>query len=442
MTRWHAPLAWLGDRVAHDVLIESAGERLAAVTPGAAPPQDAERLRGMVLPGLANTHSHAFHRALRGRAQREAGTFWSWRAEMYAIATRLTPDTYLALARATFAEMALAGVTAVGEFHYLHHAPDGGPYDDPNAMSHALAAAAGEAGIRMTLLDTCYLHGGFGQPLEGPQLRFGDGDAERWAKRAAAMTAGPAVQVGAAIHSVRALEPDEMAIVAAWAGSRQSPLHVHLSEQPAENKAALSATGRTPTRLLAEAGALGQRCTAVHATHLTDDDIALLGGSRTGVCLCPTTERDLADGIGPALALNDAGATLSVGSDSHAVIDLFEEARAIELNQRMCSGQRGGFTPESLLTAMTAGGMTALGWDAGTLTVGRLADFTCIDLDTPRMAGATSGDLLGHVAFAATSGDVSDVVVGGVPVVRDRRHTRVEDVGRALRQAIDAAVTA
>jgi formiminoglutamate deiminase len=328
--------------VAERVVVEVEGERIARVTEGADPPAGAERLAGITVPGLANGHSHAFHRALRGRTHRGGGDFWSWRELMYQVAGALDPDRYLELATATYAEMALAGITAVGEFHYLHHDPAGRPYADPNQMGEALIEAAGRAGVRLTLIDTCYLRSGLdGQPLAGAQVRFGDGDAAGWAERAGAVGARPRLRVAAGVHSVRAVDPAAMAAVAAWAEAREAPLHLHLSEQRAENQACLAATGHTPAALADSAGVLGPRTTAVHATHLSGTDVALLGATGTGVCLCPTTERDLADGIGPARALADAGSPLCLGSDSHAVIDLFEEARAVELDERLASERRG-----------------------------------------------------------------------------------------------------
>ena len=441
VTSYLAEHAWLGgDRAGADVVLEVDGDRITAARPGAAPPAGAQRLRGLTLPGLANGHSHAFHRALRGRTHRSGGTFWTWREDMYAVASVLTPGTYFALARAAFAEMALAGITAVGEFHYLHHGPGGTPYGSPNAMGEAVAAAAGDAGIRLTLLDTCYLAGGFGRPLEGPQLRFGDGDAEAWAARADALRAGPGVRLGAAVHSVRAVPAEQLPTVVGWAATREAPLHVHLSEQRAENDDCSAAHGRTPTQLLADAGALGPRTTAVHATHLTDADVALLGGSRTTVCLCPTTERDLADGIGPARALVDSGAALSVGSDSNAVVDLLEEARAVELDERLATQRRGHWPAPDLLRAATADGAAALGWpEAGRLEPGALADWVTVGLDSVRLAGARPETLLESVLFAATAADVRDVVVGGRRVVRDGRHATI-DVPRALDEAIGAVL--
>ncbi len=285
--------AWVDGAVRDDVLVEIEDGRFTSVglvrenpdLSGRTPadksgfPRSAgetRRLPGLTLPGLANCHSHAFHRALRGRTQRERGTFWTWREQMYAVAATLDPDSYFALARATYREMAAAGITTVGEFHYLHHQPDGTPYADPNAMGLALVEAAREAGIRIALLDTAYLSSGFGKPVEGPQVRYSDGDAGAWAERVGALDPGDGVVVGAAIHSVRAVPRDQLPVVVAAATGR--PLHVHLSEQVAENEGCLAAYGVTPTRLLADAGALGATTSAVHATHLTADDVAAARG--------------------------------------------------------------------------------------------------------------------------------------------------------------------
>ncbi len=432
--RYHAEYAWLGGtEPARDVLIELAGDRIAAVTADA-PRGDAERLPGLTLPGLANAHSHAFHRALRGRDQDGRGTFWTWRDGMYTVADRLDPDTYHALARATYAEMALAGVTAVGEFHYLHHAPGGRPYAEPNAMGEALIVAAAEAGIRITLLDALYLTSTVdGAPLAGPQLRFGDPSADAWAARVGALPTRPHARIGAAAHSVRAVPATDLATVLDFAGD--GPVHVHLSEQRAENEACLERYRCTPTELLRELGFLSPRTTAVHATHLTDMDRTLLGDTDTVVCLCPTTERDLADGIGPARAVHDAGSPLCLGSDSHAVIDLFEEARAVELDERLRTERRGHFGAHELLVAATEAGHRSLGWpDAGRLAPGGRADLVTVALDGVRTAGARP---LAAAVFAATAADVRHVVVDGRVVVRDGTHTTV-DVPAELRAAIGA----
>ncbi|MBW3603890.1 MAG: formimidoylglutamate deiminase [Actinobacteria bacterium] len=446
MTRWFAPYAWLpsGDgragHVARDVTIDTDGDRITEVAADSPAPADAKRLSGVVLPGLANVHSHAFHRALRGRTEQGAGDFWSWRQQMYTVAARLQPDSLHALARATFAEMALAGVTAVGEFHYVHHDPSGRPYDDPNEMGHALVAAAADAGVRLTLIDTVYLRGGFDRDLDAVQRRFTDGDVDGWQARTEQLPTGGGVRLAVGVHSVRAVPGEAIGAVAAWAEEHAAPLHVHLSEQPAENAACLAATGRTPTALLAEQGALGATTTAVHATHLGGRDIAALGDSATTICLCPTTERSLADGVGPAAALRAAGCPLTVGSDSHAMIDLFEEARAIELNERLQTRHRGHHRPADLLTAATAAGMDALGWDAGRLEAGRLADLVAVDISSPRLAGMDPPDAAA-IVFAATAADVTDVVVGGRRVVADRCHTGIGDVSAALRAAVTAVTT-
>ncbi|GAA2234967.1 formimidoylglutamate deiminase [Promicromonospora sukumoe] len=431
--------------VVESVRVVTDGGRIVAVEPGVPASDGDVRLRGVVLPGLANAHSHAFHRALRGRTHADGGSFWTWRDGMYALAAALTPERYERLARAVFAEMSLGGTTAVGEFHYVHHRPDGTPYPaadgGPNAMAEALRSAARDAGVHLTLLDTCYLHGGLGpagyEPLAPEQARFGDGSVERWAARVDALRTAWAdddrALVGAAAHSVRAVASDELAAVARWARAAGAPLHVHLSEQPGENEAALAALGVTPTRLLHDAGALGPGTTAVHAVHLTGDDVALLGTSGTGVCLCPTTERDLADGIAPGLRLARAGSPLSVGTDQHVTADVLAEARGVEEHERLASGRRGAFAPATLVEIATSAGHAALGRpDAGRIAVGAPADLVAVRLDTARTAGTDPA----QVVLVAGAADVSDVVAGGDLVVRDGVH-RAGDVARMLVEAIE-----
>ncbi|MEU6122866.1 formimidoylglutamate deiminase [Streptomyces sp. NPDC047123] len=437
--------AWLDPTVEPGVLVEVTGDRVTAVRRGVdAPPPGATVLRGLTLPGLANAHSHAFHRALRGTVQVGSGTFWTWREVMYAVADRLTPESYHRLARAVYAEMALAGITTVGEFHYLHHGPGGVPYADPNAMGEALVQAAADAGVRITLLDTAYVASGLldaerGKPPNRHQLRFSDGTTDAWAERVSSLKERPHARIGAAVHSVRAVPARQLGTVAEWAAARRAPLHVHLSEQTAENDACLAVHGRTPTRLLADHGVLGARTTGVHNTHLTDEDIALLGDTSSGTCMCPTTERDLADGIGPAARLQRAGSPLSLGSDSHAVIDILEEARAMELNERLRSHTRGHWTAAALLRAATADGHAALGWpDAGVIEPGALADLTTIALDSVRTAGPVPRLAAETAVFAATAADVRHTVAGGRHVVRDGAHTLVPDVAGALAGAVAA----
>lgn len=436
---YYADHAWLGGpKAAERVLITTDAGTITAVSAGAQRPRDAVHLSGLVLPGLANAHSHAFHRALRGHTH-AGGSFWTWRKDMYRIAAALTPDLYYELARATYAEMALAGITCVGEFHYVHHDTGGTHYADANAFGVAMLAAAAAAGIRITLLDTCYLASGFGRPLEGPQLRFGDGDAERWATRAGALSAPSHARIGAAIHSVRAVPADQIATVAGWAREHGTPLHFHVAEQRLEGEACAAAHGCTPVELLEERGALGLSSTAVHATHLSQADMGWLAGTQTTVCMCPTTERDLADGIGPARELASAGSPLALGSDSHAVIDMFEEARALELDERLARQTRGHFDAAEILTAATAGGHAALGWpEAGRIAPGAPADLVAVSLDSVALAGAAPRTLLESVIFAARPADVSDVIVGGRRIVAGGRHQLLGDVAGALSDSIAA----
>jgi formiminoglutamate deiminase len=434
--------AWLDGGVSDAVLVSVGDGRITAIEGDARPTDTSEVLGGLVIPGLANAHSHAFHRALRSRTQRDRGSFWTWRKLMYEAAGHLTPDSYRALATAVYAEMALAGITAVGEFHYLHHDTGGRPYADSNEMGKALIAAATDAGVRLTLLDTCYLRSGIdGAPLaEGPQQRFGDGAGAQWAQRVdelrSDVRSDSHVLVGAAIHSVRAVPPSEMAAVVEWAQTHNAPLHIHSSEQTVEVDECLAVHGRTPTALMRDNGVLGPRTTAVHATHLSDQDIADMDETATGTCFCPTTERDLGDGIGPATALLAGRGLFSLGSDSHAVIDLFEEARAVELDERLARRERGIISATTLLDSATSAGQRALGWtDAGELRVGAAADLVAVDVRSMRTAGG--GATVENVVFAASAADVTDVIIDGRRIVTEGRHVSVPDIGEALAQAIE-----
>ncbi len=445
MTDWWCEHGWLGgDTVETGVMISVDDGRITSIRSGAAAVEASNRLYGIVIPGMGNAHSHAFHRALRARTQRDRGSFWTWRDLMYRAADRLDPERYRALARGVYAEMALAGITSVGEFHYLHHDAGGRRYADPNAMGHALIDGATDAGLRLTLLDTCYLSSAAdGTPLnDGPQQRFGDGSGARWAERVEALhqqVRRSDVLIGAALHSVRGVPVEHMPAVVEWAEAHAAPLHVHSSEQRAEIEQCIAAHGRTPTAVLRDAGVLGARTTAVHATHLTAEDIGDLDATATGVCFCPTTERDLGDGIGPAPTLLETNGLFSLGSDSHAVIDLFEEARAVELDERLAREQRGIIGASTLLHAATVGGQHALGWtDAGQLEVGARADLVAVDLNSVRTVGG--GATPEAVVFAASACDVTDVVIDGKVVVADRRHVRI-DVAKELQSAIAELMT-
>jgi formiminoglutamate deiminase len=433
--RWIVDAAWLeGSGLTEDLLIEAVAGRISSLEPGSAV-SDAIRLRGVVIPGLVNSHSHAFHRLLRGRTHRQGGDFWAWREQMYRFAEMLTPESYEQVATAVYTEMAMAGITTVGEFHYLHHQAGGVPYSDPNEMGHALIRAARAVGINIALLDAGYFAAGFGDaPLDSVQTRFSDGSGDRWLERVDALVSvyggDPDVVVGIAPHSVRAVPESVMVSVAEWHDG-VVPLHVHVSEQPEENRVCLEATTLTPTGVLHRVGLLGPATTLVHATHVTERDIDTIARSGATVCYCATTERDLGDGLGPSAELAGAGVPMSVGSDSHAVIDIFEEMRGIELHARLALGRRGLFAPEALLGAGTTAGSSSLGFAGSGLEIGSPADFVVIDPDSPRLSGARDEGLAG-VIFSATSADVSDVFVAGRQVVRNGSHPGWERARKAL----------
>ena len=406
---WHAEQAWLG-HLADDVLINVENGTIKAVTEGVDAPEGAVRLKGRTMPGLANVHSHAFQRLMRGAAEAGGGDFWEWRSRMYEH-TKWNPDLYLQFARRVFGEMIDAGITAVGEFHYLHQSG--------NALGEALIDAARQQGIRITLIDACYLQGGMdGRPLDQAQVTFSDGDVETWVRRVDDLEDGPGVRIGAAIHSVRAVDPRSMRTVAEWARQRNAPLHIHLAEQPAEVEECLAAEGCTPAVLLEREGILGPDLTAIHAIHLDGQDISLLGRHTVSICACTTTERDLGDRVGPLRALADAGCPLTLGSDSNAVIDIFEEARGLELDQRRATGRRVLHQPEELLRAATVDGMRALGWDAGELKPGMLADFITLGMHehSHRKSQLRVMDAA-QLVYGYTGHDVANVVVGGKTVV-------------------------
>ncbi|MBD8020635.1 formimidoylglutamate deiminase [Brevibacterium gallinarum] len=458
MTRsLHFEAAWLAPgRYARDVRvsIDDTGI-ITAIEEGADPgaaagPEVNQKLAGFAIPGAVNAHSHAFHRLLRGRTHGDGGTFWTWREVMYRVAGQLDPENYYRAARAIYAEMVTAGYTAVGEFHYVHYAPGGTPYAEPHAMERALAQAACDAGIRLVLLDTCYLTGAIGEELGAEQQRFGDGTIDGYLQRHTALAETLAadfpahvtggVTLGAAIHSVRAVPAAALPAFTALDG----PLHVHLSEQPAENDACRMAYGKTPTQLLADAGVVTDRLSAVHATHLTDADIELLGQAASTIVMCPTTEADLADGIGPARALADAGAVISLGSDQHVTLDPLLELRGLEAGERLGSGQRGRFSPAELLAALTSGGSRSLhlgdsnaaattASGAG-LATGQPADIAVIAADTPRTYGSAGEQIM----LAGTAADVTHVFSAGRLVAEHGVHASLGPVGELYREAYRA----
>ena len=359
---------------------------------------------------------------------------------MYEVAGALTPESYERLATAVFVEMALAGITTVGEFHYIHHQTGGVPYSDANEMGHAVIRAARAAGINIALLDAGYFTAGFeDRPLHPVQTRFGDPNPEAWLDRVDSLRGSydghGDVVIGVAPHSVRAVPASALSAVARR-HERDTPIHIHVSEQPAENEESIRATGLTPTGLLAHTGLLGSDTTLVHETHLTEDDITTIGSSGSAVCYCATTERDLADGIGPARALAEAGATLCAGSDSHAVIDMFEEARGIEMHTRLATGRRGNFAPEALMASLTSIGSASLGFPSPGLQVGAPADFAVIDTESSRLSGIQDATALDSIVFAATSADVSEVFVRGRRIVSNGQHEAWPETKPVLEEMI------
>lgn len=429
-----------GPAVVAGVKLDVQGGRITGITAGTEPQPGDHVLRGVVFPAAANAHSHAFHRILRGRTHDGRGDFWVWREQMYRSAAELTPESYEKVATAVFAEMVVAGFSSVAEFHYVHHQPGGRPYAEAHAMELALARAAAAAGIRLTLLDTLYLAGGIQVPLSPEQARFGDADAQAWLDRLGSLRSEIArdfpadmVSVGAALHSVRGVPERDLELVARQLPT-DMPLHIHLSEQQAENQACLQAYGVTPAGLLARHGLLSPRLSAVHATHLTHEDIGLLGKAGATVVMCPTTEADLADGIGPARALSDAGATIALGTDQHAVIDPWVEMRALEHGERLGSGERGRFTPQELLRAATSGATASMATPvaSASLQVGAVCDLMAVAPDSAR----TAGSLPLQFPFSATAGDVTDVVIAGELMASDGIHRRLGKPGQLVEDAL------
>jgi formimidoylglutamate deiminase len=427
-------------------------------------------LRGRaLLPGLINAHSHAFQRVIRGRTEYRAAardSFWTWREMMYSAAARLTPADLYDASRMAFIEMALGGITTVGEFHYLHRSPAGEEYEDPNLLAREVVRAALDCGVRVALLRVAYARAGHRAAPDERQRRFIEPDPETYLRHTETLISDlargagtdgrlPAAWVGVAPHSVRAVPFEYLKAAGEFAAARELPLHMHVAEQPAEVSACVEETGRTPVALAADAGVVGPRFTGVHAVHVTPAEVALLGRARANVCACPTTERNLGDGVVPADALLDAGASLSLGTDSHAQIDLLEDARELEYHLRLLRLERNvlarakpdeetaadrpveaaheGAADISELAARlfecaTAGGARSLGAHAGELAPGRAADFFTVDLNDPTVAGADERDLLPALVFSLSRAAVREVYVGGRPVVESARHPHQDDI--------------
>lgn len=384
----------------------------------------------ILLPGIATVHSHAFQRALRGRTHRptrDRDSFWTWRELMYQLVENLDPDTLFAITRYAFAELAECGVTAVGEFHYVHHDRGGAPYADRLALSHAVVEAAADAGLRLTLLRVFYERGGANKPLESAQKRFSDARVDDALRDTEALMkahgSAPLVRVGLAPHSVRAVREPNLRVAASFAATHHLPLHMHVSEQRRENEECLAEHGRTPVEVLAGAGALSDRFTAVHATHLTEADAQALGKARAFASICRTTERDLGDGLPNIAALRAAGARLCVGTDSHASSDPFDDLRSIELDERVRTESRvASASPSDILRAGTANGYASLGW-----TGAEAEDRVILDARDAALLGASDALLDDAVVFSAGPRAVREVWVGGRLIVEGGRHVRAPE---------------
>src|SRR6266851_3061435 len=370
-----------------------------------------------LLPGFVNTHSHVFQRALRGHTHRPLSkhdTFWTWRRAMYAEAQRLNPDLLYEGALITYREMLAVGYTSVGEFHYVHHQTGGRPYANPNAMSEAILQAGHEAGIRVVLLMAAYAQGGFNTPPEEAQRRFCDASVDAYLARVEALRVN-GVPIGVAPHSVRAVPREWFRAIANYSRTHQLPLHVHADEQTAEIEQCQAAYGCRPVELLERFEALAPRTTIIHATHASGTEIALLTHYGCTVCVCPTTEGDLGDGIAPYAALLSARIPLAIGSDSNTRLDPIEELRWAEYSARMryqrrrvlVAGELASPGP-LLLDYGTRRGAAALGIETGVIAPGMHADFVAVDMHHPSLVGWTAADFL-DVFFFGTS---SEVVVG------------------------------
>lgn len=390
--------------------------------------------RALVIPGMINAHSHAFQRMIRGathrRAHADPSSFWSWREAMYAAANSLEVDDLRRVTAACFAEMLRRGITCVGEFHYLHRDRDGQPYADPNELSLQIIRAADEVGLRLCLLEVHYTRAGFGH--EGPlpeQRRFCDGSLDAYLARLDTLRSLAAsrfdmlrdmLRIGVAPHSVRAVRAAELGALAAYAERHQLPIHAHVSEQVLENQQCLAEYGRTPLEVFADAGCLARphAFTAVHAIHVTSGDLQRLNDQQ--VCACPTTEADLGDGIVPAAAWLEHRATLALGSDSNAIIDLVQEARLLEMHERLAQRARlrliddEGRVAPVLLAAATTGGARSLGWpQLGRLAIGSPFDAAVFELDHPLLRGVAPELVLDALVLAGTAEPITQVWVGG-----------------------------
>jgi len=444
---WLPDLLYYGGQFKSDqALVSDAAGKVAAVIP-ASQTKDPIRLKNRVLlPGLVNTHSHAFQRVIRGRTEyrssQETDSFWTWRELMYRAANRLSPDDVYTASRMAFLEMAVSGITSVGEFHYLHHAVDGTPYDDPNLLAKEVIRAAGDVGLRIALLRVAYARSGYHLEVNPLQARFiqpVDDYLTALNDLATSVTqTAEMAWVGAAPHSVRAVPLDYLKKVIDYARPRGLPVHMHVAEQPAEVSACIEEYGRSPVALLETEGLLSNQFTAVHAIHVSRKAIPSIARSGATICACPSTERNLGDGVVPADSYFEQGVPISLGTDSQIQIDLLEDARELEYHLRLQRTKRNVLAPSEdndesalakrLFECATVNGTTSIGLEGGTLQTGTPADFFTVDLNDPSIVGASPADLLSTVVFSLARTAVKDVVVAGRRIVEDGRHESQEDV--------------
>jgi formimidoylglutamate deiminase len=404
-----------------------------------------------LLPGFVNAHSHSFQRLIRGKSESRVLSgrdFWSWRGTMYHAASRLDPQQVYDVARMVFLEMVLAGTTTVGEFHYLHNAPNGEPYDDPNLLSKQVIAAAQSVGIRIVLLRTAYLRSGFELPPDPGQSRFYESSDTFLENMAALVNYGSKipgqVHFGVAPHSVRAVPLSELHEIAEWTRSRKMLLHMHVAEQVAENAACVREYGATPVELLAKEGLLGADFTAVHGVHVSSEEIAMFAGAGATICSCPTTERNLGDGFVRVAEMFAAGIRIALGSDSQAQIDPLEDARELEYHLRLQQQKRaildqigGKSLGASLFDCATVSGARALGVQSGELKAGAFADFFTVDLNDGSIAGNSAEDLLPILVFSLNRSAIRDVVVNGQLILKDQRHLQQDEIVSRYRELHD-----
>jgi formimidoylglutamate deiminase len=440
----HAAHAWRPGGFASDVALRAEGDRFVDASPEAARGDRAT----WVLPGMANLHSHAFQRAMAGLAERQSNaedSFWTWREVMYAFAGRIGPDELRAIAAQLYVEMLKAGYTQVCEFHYLHHQPDGTPYVDPAAMSIALIEAAREAGIGLTLLPTLYMTGGFdGRPLSERQRRFRfDVDGYLDLVERLCTHESPRIRIGAALHSLRAVPEAAMRSVLACATLRDRPIHIHVAEQIGEVQDCLAVRNARPVEWLLDHAPVDGRWCLVHATHLSDDEVARLAASGAVAGLCPTTEANLGDGVFPLKPYLDAGGRIGVGSDSHISVSVVEELRWLEYGQRLMTRRRNVSasraspdTGATLFRAALAGGAQSAGVSVGRIEAGARADFVVLDDTAPLLAGRDASNVLDTWIFAGNANLVRRVAVAGEIVVDDFRHRDEERIATRYRDTI------